>query len=67
MKIETASDFVILLTGIGGLFVTIMSAIRLSKCYYIDCCKGFVILKRKVKSPNRENSTTNDEDSEIQA
>lgn len=61
MKLETASDFVILLTGIGGFIVTVLSAIRLSKCYYIDCCKGFCIIKRKVKSPKNDSDDSSSE------
>jgi len=49
MIIENTQDLILVIGSACGAITAIIAAIRMSRCHYINFCKGCFIIKREIK------------------
>lgn len=54
---ENTNDIILIIASIGGAICSIIAAVRLSRCEYVNFCKGLITIKRTIKK-NETNQLT---------
>jgi len=54
---ENSNDIILIIGSIAGAICSVIAAVRLSRCEYVNFCKGLITIKRTIK----KNETTQQE------
>jgi len=55
---ENTNDIILIIASIGGAICSIIAAVRLSRCEYVNFCKGLITIKRTIKKNETTQSIT---------
>jgi len=51
---ENTNDIILIIASIGGAICSIIAAVRLSRCEYVNFCKGLITIKRTIDKKKNE-------------
>jgi hypothetical protein len=52
----SVDEIILIMTAAAGAFASMMASIRLSKCVHISLCWDCLVIKRKLKSENAQDT-----------
>jgi hypothetical protein len=57
---ENSNDIILIIGSIAGAICSVIAAVRLSRCEYVNFCKGLITIKRTIDKKNNETIPSTD-------
>lgn len=51
---ENSNDIILIIGSIAGAICSVIAAVRLSRCEYVNLCKGLITIKRTIDKKKNE-------------